>query len=314
LTVLVQATSNAIKHAPHPSSLTRAGLVRVGLLAGAGIWCLAAVELTASAADGLAALRSGRPTVDEALGGLAAAFGLAVLAWTALVTGCAALAALLPRGSSLARTAGRVGARITPAAGRRLLAVLLGAALVSGAAPAQAAAGTCLPRAVALLDPGGPPLTTHLATGSPSGSTADLDPGWVPPPKADLDPRWGAPVARTPATSAPVGSAPVGSAPVGSAPDSAAPARAASGLDPSWAPPGRLRPGVIPDATLVVRRGDTLWSLAARHLGPGATDAEIAQAWPYWFTANRAVIGPDPDELLPGQRLHPPESSPGGVA
>jgi nucleoid-associated protein YgaU len=58
---------------------------------------------------------------------------------------------------------------------------------------------------------------------------------------------------------------------------------------------------------LVVRRGDSLWSLAARHLGAGATDAEIAAAWPRWFDANRAVIGDDPDLLRPGQRLRPPD-------
>ncbi len=59
-------------------------------------------------------------------------------------------------------------------------------------------------------------------------------------------------------------------------------------------------------STVVVLRGDTLWSLAAAHLGPGATDAEIARAWPRWFAANEAVIGPNPDLLLPGQILSVP--------
>jgi nucleoid-associated protein YgaU len=57
----------------------------------------------------------------------------------------------------------------------------------------------------------------------------------------------------------------------------------------------------------VVQRGDTLWTIAARHLGPGASDAEIAQAWPAWFDANRGVIGDDPDLILPGQVLRAPE-------
>lgn len=54
---------------------------------------------------------------------------------------------------------------------------------------------------------------------------------------------------------------------------------------------------------VVVRRGDTLWSLAARQLGPGASDAEIAAAWPRWWQANRAAVGGDPDLLMPGTRL-----------
>jgi len=56
----------------------------------------------------------------------------------------------------------------------------------------------------------------------------------------------------------------------------------------------------------VVRAGDTLWDIAARHLGPDADAAAIATAWPRWFAANRAAIGPDPDHILPGTRLVPP--------
>jgi nucleoid-associated protein YgaU len=59
-------------------------------------------------------------------------------------------------------------------------------------------------------------------------------------------------------------------------------------------------------APLVVRRGDTLWAIAARQLGPAATDAEIAEQWPRWWAANRAQIGDDPDLLLPGQVLVAP--------
>jgi nucleoid-associated protein YgaU len=56
----------------------------------------------------------------------------------------------------------------------------------------------------------------------------------------------------------------------------------------------------------VVRRGDTLWALAARALPAGATDAQIAAEWPRWYAANRAVVGSDPDHLEPGMRLVPP--------
>jgi nucleoid-associated protein YgaU len=66
------------------------------------------------------------------------------------------------------------------------------------------------------------------------------------------------------------------------------------------------RAGTAMDARVTVRRGDSLWSIAARHLGPGASDAEIALAWPRWYAANRRVIGADPDRLAPGQQLCPP--------
>lgn len=59
-------------------------------------------------------------------------------------------------------------------------------------------------------------------------------------------------------------------------------------------------------AEVVVRRGDSLWVIAARHLDAGAGAAEIAAEWPRWYSANRELIGPDPDLLRPGQRLRPP--------
>ncbi len=63
-------------------------------------------------------------------------------------------------------------------------------------------------------------------------------------------------------------------------------------------------------AEIVVLRGDTLWAIAARNLGPGATTAQIAREWPRWWAANEHVIGPDPDRILPGQRLQPPRPGP----
>lgn len=57
-----------------------------------------------------------------------------------------------------------------------------------------------------------------------------------------------------------------------------------------------------------MHRGDTLWDLAARHLGQEATSEEIARAWPQWFAANRDLIGSNPDLLLPGQVLRIPDS------
>jgi nucleoid-associated protein YgaU len=55
-----------------------------------------------------------------------------------------------------------------------------------------------------------------------------------------------------------------------------------------------------------VRPGDTLWALAVRTLPPGATDAAVSRRWPQVHALNRAVIGPDPDLIRPGQRLRLP--------
>ena len=60
------------------------------------------------------------------------------------------------------------------------------------------------------------------------------------------------------------------------------------------------------DSGVVVMAGDSLWSIAARHLGPGADDAEVAAAWPRWWEVNRHTVGEDPDLLRPGQRLVAP--------
>lgn len=57
---------------------------------------------------------------------------------------------------------------------------------------------------------------------------------------------------------------------------------------------------------VVVGPGDTLWSLAGDDLPPGATDAEISRHWQRIYRANREVIGPDPDLILPHQRLRLP--------
>ncbi len=66
-------------------------------------------------------------------------------------------------------------------------------------------------------------------------------------------------------------------------------------------------------ADLVVRPGDTLWQLAAARLPAGSPPAAVAAAWPAWWSANRAVIGDDPDLLLPGQHLVPPTPSTDGA-
>jgi hypothetical protein len=61
-----------------------------------------------------------------------------------------------------------------------------------------------------------------------------------------------------------------------------------------------------PPPAVPVRAGDTLWTIAARTLPDGATDADIARATRQWHDANRDVIGDDPDLIFPTQHLTPP--------
>lgn len=92
-------------------------------------------------------------------------------------------------------------------------------------------------------------------------------------------------------------------------------------VDPAWRaePPG-VRPGLLLPAPSrapladfspfeVVRPGDCLWAIAARTLGPLASDAEIAHEWPRWYATNRELIGNDPNLLTPGTLLQTPPQS-----
>lgn len=56
-----------------------------------------------------------------------------------------------------------------------------------------------------------------------------------------------------------------------------------------------------------MRRGECLWDIVARSLGPGASQQQIAAEWPRWYAANRLRIGADPDLIHPGLRLVVPK-------
>lgn len=77
-----------------------------------------------------------------------------------------------------------------------------------------------------------------------------------------------------------------------------------------WPSTTRPAPAPAPAATVVVAAGDTLWSVAARALGPSATTQQVAAAWPAWWAANRDVVGADPHLIRPGTRLTPPVAQP----
>lgn len=82
------------------------------------------------------------------------------------------------------------------------------------------------------------------------------------------------------------------------------------------APPAVPHPGIsqprVPQedtSQVTVRTGDTLWGIVADHMGPEATDWEIARAWPIWHEKNINVIGEDPSLLRPGMVLIIPEGN-----
>ncbi len=73
----------------------------------------------------------------------------------------------------------------------------------------------------------------------------------------------------------------------------------------------------LPDRPMIVRAtttvtvtpGDTLWDIAADHLPDRSSAADIASSCARWYAANRHVIGPDPDLIVPGQVLAPPTAT-----
>ncbi|MBM6400912.1 LysM peptidoglycan-binding domain-containing protein [Phycicoccus sonneratiae] len=216
-----------------------------------------------------AALRGAPVEAADVLLALVAALGLLGLAWLALGVLLEALARVP---GVVGRFARRASAALSPFVVRRVAAVVLGVGVGAtgvGAGGAVAAPARAVGTVVAgALAPSAGPPVV-LAAADPLP-----DPGW----RVEPDPGW---TPRAPA--------------VRPQPD----VSVVSGRGPA----ARDADGVV-----VVHRGDTLWSVAARHLGPGASDAEIAEQWPLWYAANRDVVGPDPDLLLPGQVLRAPSA------
>lgn len=57
---------------------------------------------------------------------------------------------------------------------------------------------------------------------------------------------------------------------------------------------------------VVVRPGDSLWSIAAATLPSDASDRRIARRWHAVYAHNLATVGADPDLIVPGTTLHLP--------
>ncbi len=98
--------------------------------------------------------------------------------------------------------------------------------------------------------------------------------------------------------------------PATSAADPAATA-AADPTSPAADPTSRTAAASVDAAPVpyVVKRGDTLWAIAAKHLPPTATAADVDRTWRQWWLANRTVIGANPNLIRPGQELAQPESA-----
>lgn len=262
--------------------------------------------LSAAAAGGVllvlapgpdAALRTLREagTATDPSGPLVAAVALlawALLGWLLLLLGLT-LTGRLP--GLLGRAGRALSRRIAPAAVRRAVEVTLGLSLaagVVGAGPAVASPGISGPApATGSTAVAGAPAALGLDWTAPAGPSldgtadADLDAAGTtaPPPPGSLD--WPA-TSSTPAVDTP----PVTASPV-----------TAAGATDSFG------------EAVVVRPGDTLWGLAEQSLRDAGdrepTAAEVARAWPSWWSANREAVGADPDLLRPGTALTPPPAS-----
>jgi hypothetical protein len=66
------------------------------------------------------------------------------------------------------------------------------------------------------------------------------------------------------------------------------------------------RPSGRAGRTVVVHPGDSLWSIAEHDLPPDAPERAVVRHWHAIYAANSSRIGPDPDVIEPGQRLHLP--------
>ncbi|MCZ2402783.1 hypothetical protein IV498_06175 [Paenarthrobacter sp. Z7-10] len=229
----------------------------------------------------------------DVLGAAAAIIGVGAVIWWLAGMLLAFVAAILYR-AGLSRLAAAAGS-LSPAFMRRLAAAVMGLNLL--AAP--------LAHASTVVDPlWHPPAAVSVSssaasTSGPSGrpDQEPVNPLWQP--RAPIpDPGLLAPAQRRAPSWFLPGALLPGGRPAASSAASAEPEGAARPAS------GRQIPAV--ENALVVLAGDTLWTIAARELGPFATDVEIAAQWPLWYHENRAIIGSDPNVLHPGQILQPP--------
>jgi hypothetical protein len=272
-------------------------------------------------------LRHRPPGFDDLLVDVAGAIAWICLCWFGVVVGLH----LVASGSGAAafacrRVVGRAGPRFMLGAARGLVgATLLVGPLTPGVAaaaqPGDASAPPASAAAVLSLDR---PLTPNLdrplapaAIGGTPATAAGIPTGSAPAasqlPASQLAASQLA-ASQLRASQTPTAAAPARALPT--LPAVPATSRAAAQLLTGTA--HRDNANVIANANAnanaartagrdyVVRPGDTLWDIAARHLGPNASNADIARAWPRWYAANRVSIGANPQLIHPGLVLQPP--------
>ncbi|MET3718287.1 MULTISPECIES: hypothetical protein [unclassified Arthrobacter] len=249
----------------------------------------------------ISAGRRQAPGIDDLLGALAVAAGLAIVAWWILSVLLAVGVAILARCGS-ARAADRAG-KYCPAFMRRLAVAALSVQLLAA------------PMAQATEPPAGPAwVPTQEVAVQARWSPTELQPG----PQISGRPSQAVDVALQP----PITAAPAGRTPVVDGPgtESPAPGVTPPAVRPDWRPsapvadPGLLAAQPVRSAEdtppaghdVTVLAGDTLWDIAAHQLGPTASDVDVALHWPRWYEANKAQIGENPHVLLPGQILKAP--------
>ncbi len=154
---------------------------------------------------------------------------------------------------------------------------------------------------------GGLAVVAVLGPTLPASASESVSPGWAPTTtdQTPAEARAASAGAQTPTPSSTAPPAPR-STPRALSPLPTKAPTTAPGSAPAPAPAPAIAPATPPVADLsfhVVARGESLWRIAAEHLGRGASDAAIARTWPIIYQANRSVIGEDPGLILPGQRL-----------
>jgi nucleoid-associated protein YgaU len=246
-------------------------------------------------------LASPIPSFDRLVGEAAAGAAWVLLGWVGLAV-AAEIAGALPGtlGRGVRRRAGAVTPRVVRVGVRWLLGVTLTTAPML-AAPAYAVSPA----------PFGPNLDRPVAAATLD--RPDVQPATGPQPAASS-----APAAASSAPAA-ASSAPAAASSAAAGASSARPAASppvtpvAAGATRATSSTGPAAPVVtgtphrdLADDGYVVRGGDCLWDIAARHLAPTATAADIAREWPRWYAANRAAIGDDPGLIRPGLVLHAP--------
>ena len=250
---------------------------------------------------GPAALGDALVSFDSALAALCAVLLVGCALWLVATTTVAVLAhvvADLAPSSRSADVLDRASVRGCPRTLRRLVALALGVALTGGAGvgAASAASAPAPPEPTAnglpangLPAPGGLTLLDGLALPDRTTGTGIGSPG---------------PTRRTEPQHAPRSTA-VDAVPGTSAGNDGAPHQRRRAVPH----PPAVEPDPPPATGIQVLPGDSLWRIAERLLPARAGDGPITGAWHRLHAANRAAIGPDPDLVLPGIRLHLPSLS-----